>query len=172
MQEKAYKVMMVRRDIENLKTFFEKIEPDLDIAKIEYSNELIDEVGQPPELLYINDESMCVAFTEENKVVGFITVNPQQETRSLITEHVFVRKPFRKQGVYSLMMKRVEKFANDAGFTRIISFVWNANKTSLKAHKRTGFTRKMYGFVKDVIQVLETTKDYNAEDYKGQKEVE
>ena len=144
-----YKVMMVRRDIPELKKLLNDMDGSLTEAHAEYMCDLIDK-GQPANFIYINDQSMCVAFTKDMEVVGFITVNPQIETQSIITEHVFVRKKWRKQGVYKLMMKRVEKFAKDIGAKNIMSFVWAGNDLSKKVHQKSGFKKKIIGYIKEV----------------------
>lgn len=147
MPELEYRVMMINK--EN-KEVYGPLSNNLILARTNYTIELIDKIGQDPQTIYINDEMVCVAFTKENVVIGFITVGYIPETATLVTDHVYVHPQCRKKGVYSLMMKRVEKFAKDIGAKNIMSFVLNTNEVSKKAHKKIGFDKKFVGYIKKV----------------------
>ena len=123
----------------------------LDLAMGAYSTEVAAITGWPEGMFKPSKEApVCVAFTKDMAVLGFITIAVDTVNKITFTEHVYVRPEVRKKGVYKLMMKRIEKFAKDTKCERIVSFVFDKNDVSKKAHKKTGFKPVMRGYSKEV----------------------
>jgi len=156
MQEIKYKVMLLNPQVEKTKELLEKLNKGtngtdgLDIAKKAYATEVSLITEQPVELFGVGDGPICVAFTEKNEVLGFISVGIDTFSKTVVTEHVYVRPEVRKKGVYGLMLERVKKLAEDIGAKRIVSFVFNKNKVSKTAHENKGFKKKMTGYIMEV----------------------
>lgn len=81
-------------------------------------------------------DTLCIAADREFNVYGFIVLEADMTTRTLWTSHVYVDPSVRMCGVYTLMMKRVKKFAEDAKFNRIFSLVHRNNYGSRQAHRK------------------------------------
>lgn len=151
MQEVDYCVMILRTDIESTKKIFEDIKPSFEVARGAYATEM-SLITKMPESYYkinITDEepqTFCLAIDKKNNVLGFILLEADGRTMTLWTCHVYVRPEVRCQGIYKLMMKRVHKFAKDAGFRRVFSVVNQRNKPSQIAHKSVGFKRNWIGY--------------------------
>ena len=151
-----YKVMLISPELDKTKDLLNKLlkgtngEDGLTIAIKAYATEMSLMTGMPEHLFVPQEHPICVAFTDDFRVFGFIVVGADSSTKTLCTEHVYVRPEVRHKGVYKLMMKRVEKLAKDIKFERIVSFVFDCNDTSKKAHKKQGFKRKMVGYVKEI----------------------
>lgn len=150
MQEVDYCVVILRTDIDKTKKIFEDIKYSFDIAKGAYATEMSLLTGEKEKFYKILDEdqpqTFCLAIDKKNNVIGFIFIEADGRTMTLWTSHVYVRPEFRRMGVYKLMMERVRKFAKDAGFERVFSFVHGTNKVSQKAHKKAGFKRCWIGY--------------------------
>ena len=98
-----------------------------------------------------NDNAyICIAIDSNKKILGFILPEFDFITHTLWTSHVFVRKEYRLKGVYSLMMKRIQKFAKDAEFKRIFSLVWKFNHVSREAHKNIFGSEEWLGYEMEV----------------------
>jgi len=155
-KETEYKVMLINPAEPKTKDLLEKLihgtndQDGLEIAMRAYMTEMSVMTGMPEYLFNIPQNPVCVAFTEDFRVFGFIVVGADSSTKTVITEHVYVRPEVRHKGVYQLMMKRIEKLAKDIEFERIVSFVFNENDTSQKAHKKVGFKKRMIGYIKDM----------------------
>lgn len=149
MQEVEYTVVMIRPGL--CPELYEKIKASLTIAKNAYATEMA-LMTDKDEIFYKIDEeddpeaTYCIAVDKDNNVLGFIYTEADSRTMTLWTSHVYVRPEARKKGVYSLMMKRVEKFAQDCKFRRIFSVVHNKNVVSICAHCGAGFDDEWVGF--------------------------
>lgn len=156
MADTEYKVMMISPEVKQTKELFEKLMDGTDgtnglnVAMGAYRTEMALMTDNPENLFYIAKMPICVAFTEDYRVLGFITVGADLATKTICTEHVYVRPEVRNQGIYKLMMKRVEKFATDLKFERIVSFVFNENDVSQQVHEKQGFKKRMVGYIKEI----------------------
>lgn len=154
-----YKVMMLSPRIKETQELFEKImngtngTDGLKVCINAYKTEISLMTGLPETMFNVGSGAICVAFTEDYRVFGFITVGIDDRSRVLCTEHAYVRPEVRRKGVYTLMLKRVEKMAKDMKFDRIASFVFNENETSKTAHEHNGFKPRMTGYIKEVKNV-------------------
>ena len=122
----------------------------LKVAMGAYRTEMALMTNNPEHLFNIQGLPVCVAFTEDYRVLGFISVGADPETKTVCTEHVYVRPELRHQGIYKLMMKRVEKLATDLKFERIVSFVFEENDLSQQVHEKQGFKKRMVGYIKEI----------------------
>ena len=95
-------------------------------------------------------DTLCIAIDKEYQVYGFIILEADMITRTLWTSHVYVDSNVRRSGVYTMMIKRVKKFAEDAKFNRIFSLVHKSNDESQKAHKKLGFTKQWTGYEMEI----------------------
>lgn len=151
-----YKVMLLSPGIKSTKELFEKLIEGSDgsnglrVATGAYATEMSMMTGLPESMFRVNFGPVCVAFTEDFRVFGFIAIGVDDKTKVLCTEHAYVRPEVRHKGVYTLMMKRVEKMAADMKFERIASFVFQENETSKTAHEHNGFKPRMIGYIKEV----------------------
>ena len=151
-----YKVMMLSPRIKSTQELFEKLmhgtdgTDGLDICIKAYKTETALMTGLPETMFNVGSGAICIAFTEDYRVFGFISVGIDDRSRVLCTEHAYVRPEVRHKGVYTLMMKRVEKMAKDMKFERIASFVFQENDTSKIAHEHNGFKPRMIGYIKEV----------------------
>lgn len=151
-----YKVMMLSPRIKSTEELFNNLRKGtngtdgLDVCINAYKTEMSLMTGLPESMFNVGAGAVCVAFAEDFRVFGFITVGIDDRTRVLCTEHAYVRPEVRNKGVYTLMMKRVEKMAKDMKFDRIASFVFNENDVSKTAHEKTGFKPRMIGYIKEV----------------------
>jgi L-amino acid N-acyltransferase YncA len=149
MQEVEYAVVLVM--IGQSPRMDEKVKPTLDIAKGAYATELSLITGGPEEYYRLPKEDehgtmYCLAVDRKDNVLGFILLETEDRTRTLWTSHVYVRPEVRKKGVYSMMMKRVLKFAKDCKFNRVFSLVHRKNWPSQQAHKSAGFKKSWVGY--------------------------
>lgn len=149
MTQVEYTVVLIQ--VGQCPEMYKKIKDTLDIAKGAYATEMslmtgADEIfynidkDDEPEAMY------CLAVDKKNTVLGFIYLETDTRTMTLWTSHVYVRPEARKKGVYSLMMKRVKKFAQDCKFRRIFSIVHTSNVVSQCAHCGAGFDSEWMGF--------------------------
>ena len=151
-----YKVMMLSPRIKDTKDLFENIMEGTDgsdglrVCMNAYKTEMSLMTSLPESMFGINMSAICVAFTKECRVFGFIAVGIDDKSHVLCTEHAYVRPEVRHKGVYTLMLKRVEKMAKDMKFERIASFVFQENETSKTAHEHNGFKPRMIGYIKEV----------------------
>jgi len=122
----------------------------LEVAINAYKTELSLMTEMPEDMFAIRGTAICVAFTDDYRVLGFVSVGIDQMTSSICIEHVYVRPEVRQKGIYKLMLKRIEKMAKDAKCDRIMAFVFDVNGASKMAHRYLGFKRKMIGFMKEV----------------------
>lgn len=98
-----------------------------------------------------NDNAyICIAIDSNKKILGFILPEFDFITKTLWTSHVFVRKEYRMKGVYSMMMKRIQKFAKDAEFKRIFSLVHRNNFASIQAHNSKMGSYEWLGYEMEV----------------------
>ena len=154
-----YKVMMLSPRIKSTEELFDNLRKGtngtdgLDVCINAYKTEMSLMTGLPESMFNVGAGAVCVAFTEDYRVFGFITVGIDDRTRVLCTEHAYVRPEVRHKGVYTLMLKRVEKMAKDMKFDRIVSFVFGENETSQTAHEHNGFKARMVGYMKEVENV-------------------
>jgi len=150
MESKEYKVILARTDIEDFNPLFEKIKDSFDIAKGAYATELSLMTERDEGFFKIHEpnepQPFCLAIDEDNNVLGFILLEADSRTMTLWTCHVYVRPEVRGMGVYKLMMKRVKKFAEDAGFRYLFSIVHKRNDVSQKAHAHVGFKKRWIGY--------------------------
>lgn len=149
-EEKEYKVMLIDRSVDSTKFIFENIDKDLKMYERAYASEMSMMNYQPIEMFTVTDNQICVAFTKEFEVLGFISFSFDQTTRSLYIEHVYVVPAYRRKKVFSNMMKRMEVFAQKIKADKMISFVYNTNKESLAAHTKLCFRPTMTTFFKEV----------------------
>ena len=151
-----YKVMLIspnqEKTIDILKNLMKGTngEDGLEIAMKAYATEMSLMTGMPEHLFRIGASPVCVAFTENFRVLGFIFVGADSSTKTVCTEHVYVRPEVRHKGVYTLMMKRVEKLVQDMKFERIVSFVFEENELSREVHEKQGFKKRMIGYIKEI----------------------
>ena len=150
-----YKVMLLNPAEEKTADLFEKLLHGTDgtngliVAMNAYATEMALMTNNPEELFKICGNPVCVAFTEDYRVFGFIVVGADAGTKTVVTEHVYVRPEVRHKGIYKLMLKRVEKLVEDIKYDRIVSFVFNENDISQKAHENQGFKHRMIGYMKE-----------------------
>lgn len=158
MQEIEYKVMLlnpnssnpqIKKLLESLKTGSTGVD-GLNVATGAYQTELTIATGMPDCYFKVGNNPICVAFTKENSVLGFITIGIDARTATLYTEHVYVRPEVRHKGVYKLMMERVKKFAKDTKCERIMSFVFDKNRDSKKVHAKVGFKKTISVYMMEV----------------------
>lgn len=154
-----YKVMMLSPRIKSTAELFQKLVKGSDgtnglgLAVKAYATEMSLMTELPEYMFQVRMEPICVAFTEDYRVIGFIQIGVDDGAKVICTEHAYVRPEVRKKGVYTLMLKRVEKMAKDMKFDRIASFVFNENETSKTAHEHNGFKPRMTGYIKEVENV-------------------
>ena len=150
-----FKVMMLSPRIKSTAELFQKLVKGSDgtnglgVAVRSYATEMSLMTGLPEYLFQVRMEPICVAFTEDYRVLGFIQIGVDDGAKVICTEHAYVRPEVRNKGVYSLMMKRVEKMAKDMKMERIVSFVFSENDESQKVHEKSGFKPRMIGYIKD-----------------------
>lgn len=151
-----YKVMMISPRIKQTQELFGKLiqgtdgTDGLEVCMNAYKTEMSLMTGLPEDMFHIEVGAICVAFTEDFRVFGFITVGADDKSKTICTEHAYVRPEVRKKGVFSLMMKRVEKMAADMKMDKIVSFVFKENDTSQTAHEHNGFKERIVGYMKEV----------------------
>jgi len=150
MAEKEYKVMLLDRTVKNTKFIFEKIDSQLEMYKRAYATEMLIMNEQPIPLFQFEDQQICVAFTKEFELLGFLAFGFNQISRILFIEHVYVVPNYRKKGVYSIMLKRMEKLAKDIKADKLCSFIFQKNWDSLQTHQKLGFKPTMMGYFKEV----------------------
>jgi len=159
-----YKVMLLNPSEEKTKELMGKLikgtngEDGLEIAMKAYQTEMGLITGNQPHLFLVRPTPVCVAFTEDFKVFGFMTVGVDPETKTVCVEHAYVRPEVRKKGVFTLMMKRAEKLTKDLKFERMVSFVFCENYASKQAHEKFGYKKRMIGYIKEVS---------NEDEYRG-----
>lgn len=150
-----FKVMMLSPRIKSTAELFQKLVKGSDgtnglgVAVRAYATEMSLMTGLPEYLFQVRMEPICVAFTEDYRVLGFIQIGVDDGAKVICTEHAYVRPEVRNKGVYSLMMKRVEKMAKDMKMERIVSFVFSENDESQKVHEKSGFKPRMIGYIKE-----------------------
>ena len=150
-----FKVMMLSPRIKSTAELFQKLVKGSDgtnglgVAVRAYATEISLMTGLPEYLFQVRMEPICVAFTEDYRVLGFIQIGVDDGAKVICTEHAYVRPEVRNKGVYSLMMKRVEKMAKDMKMERIVSFVFSENDESQKVHEKSGFKPRMIGYIKE-----------------------
>ena len=150
-----YKVMLLNPAEEKTADLFEKIlhgsdgTNGLTVAMNAYTTEMALMTNNPEELFKIYGNPVCVAFTEDYRVFGFIVVGADAGTKTVVTEHAYVRPEVRHKGIYKLMLKRVEKLVEDIKFDRIVSFVFDENEDSQRVHEKEGFKHRMIGYMKE-----------------------
>ena len=154
-----YTVVMIRPGY--CPELYKKIKDSLTIAKNAYATEMSlltnkNEIFYKIEAEDGPEATYCIAVDKNNNVLGFIYTEADIRTMTLWTSHVYVRPEVRKNGVYSLMMKRVLKFAKDCQFNRVFSMVHEDNIISQCAHIGTGFKNKWHGYE---IDMRETEDD-------------
>ena len=151
-----YKVMLLNPEYEKSLELINKLlngtngQDGLEVAMKAYATELGLITGNPETLFKVRLTPLCVAFTEDYRVFGFITVGIDSDTKTLCMEHAYVRPEVRKKGVFELMEKRIEKMAKDLKFERIVSFVFRENYASKQAHEKFGYKKRMIGYIKEV----------------------
>ena len=145
-----YKVMLLDRCIDSTKFIFDKIDQQLDMYKRAYATEMSIMNSQPLQMFQFEDSQICVAFTEDYRVLGFLAFGYQSISNVIFVEHVYVEPSFRKQGIYKLMMKRIEKLATDMKADKIAAFVFTTNTDSMKAHMKLGLRPCITGFMKEI----------------------
>ena len=154
-----YNVMRLSPRIKSTESLFENLRKGtdgtdgLEVCINAYTTEMSLMTNLPERLFKVIPGAICVAFTQDFRVFGFISVGIDDRTRTLCTEHAYVRPEVRNKGVYTLMMKRVEKMARDMRFERIASFVFDENDVSKTAHNKNGFKARMIGYIKEVENV-------------------
>lgn len=150
-----FKVMMLSPRIKSTAELFQKLVKGSDgtnglgVAVRAYATEMSLMTRLPEYLFQVRMEPICVAFTEDYRVLGFIQIGVDDGAKVICTEHAYVRPEIRNKGVYSLMMKRVEKMAKDMKMERIVSFVFSENDESQKVHEKSGFKPRMIGYIKE-----------------------
>ena len=151
-----FKVMMLSPRIKSTAELFQKLVKGSDgtnglgVAVRAYATEMSLMTGLPEYLFQVRMEPICVAFTEDCRVLGFIQIGVDDGAKVICTEHSYVRPEVRHKGVYTLMMKRVEKLVKDMKFERIVSFVFNENELSQEVHEKQGFKKSMIGYIKEI----------------------
>lgn len=151
-----YKVMMLSPNIKSTKELFDHLVEGSDgtdgirVLSGAYMTEMSIMTGLPEKTFHVEYGPICVAFAENFRVLGFITIGVDDKAKTLCTEHAYVRPEVRSKGVYRLMMKRVEKMAKDMGMEKIVSFVFYENETSRIVHEKTGFEKRIIGYMKEV----------------------
>lgn len=67
-------------------------------------------------------------------------------------EGIYVKPPYRKQGIANKLIRRSEEWAKQKGLTQIASDTEIANKTSIDFHKKAGFdeVERIVCFIKDL----------------------
>ena len=95
-------------------------------------------------------DTLCIAVDKDYNVYGFIVLEADMITRTLWTSHIYVDSNVRRSGVYTLMMKRVKKFAEDAKFNRIFSLVHKENKVSKQAHRKIFGNNQWLGYEMEI----------------------
>lgn len=154
-----FKVMMLSPRIKSTAELFQKLLKGSDgtnglgVAVKAYATELALITGLPEYIFQVRMEPICVAFTEDYRVLGFIQIGVDDGAKVICTEHAYVRPEVRNKGVYSLMLKRVEKMAKDMKMERIVSFVFSENDESQKVHEKSGFKPRIIGYIKEVENV-------------------
>lgn len=149
MQEE-YKVMLLDRSVENTKFIFEKIDGQLDIYKRAYATEMSIMNEQPLQMFQFEDNQICVAFTKEFDLLGFIAFGFNPISKVLFIEHVYIYPNRRNKGIYKTMMNRIEKLAKDIGADKIAAFVFQKNWDSMQAHQALGLKPTIIGYFKEV----------------------
>lgn len=150
MAEKEYKVMLLDRDVDNTKFIFENIDSQLDMYKRAYATEMSIMNEQPIPVFQFDDQQICVAFTKEFELIGFLAFGFNQISKILFIEHVYVVPNYRRKGVYSTMLKRIEKLAKDLKADKMCAFVFQKNWESMQTHQRIGFKTAVLGYFKEV----------------------
>lgn len=150
MAEEEYKVMLIDRTVEATQFIFDKIDEQLNIFKASYATEMSIMNEQPLQMFEFDDDQICVAFTKEFMLLGFLSFGFNPRNKVLFIEHVYVNPSFRKKGIYTTMLKRIEKLAKDIHADKIASFVYIRNNESMAAHLKLGFKHTMMGCFKEV----------------------
>ena len=153
MEQVQYTVLIFKKGSELLDQAYD----DLFNAFDEYKKEMV-KITEKDEKFYdvafafsSNDNAyVCIAIDRKKNILGFILTEFDFITKTLWTSHVFVRKEYRKKGVYTLMMKRIQKFAKDAQFKRIFSLVHITNYISKEAHKSIFGGKQWVGYEMEV----------------------
>lgn len=121
-------------------------------------------ITKKPERLYTFFPSPCVvALTDDDNVIGFISLSPQLKQGILLIGHCWVDPRCRKQGVYKLMLRRVCKMVDDiekkelnpyGKLDKICVGIDKKNNLSKKAHNKLGFNTFMIWGEIDPVELI------------------
>lgn len=115
-----------------------------------YRTELSGMTGQPEEVFHVDPGLTVLTVTEDEKCLGFASLFVDPEAKMVVIGHAYVRPEVRENGIYRMMVKRIEKFAKDIKMEKLVAFVYRANGGSMKAHSKIGFKQNMVGYMKEV----------------------
>lgn len=122
----------------------------LKLCKDAYRTELSGMTNQEEDVFHIENGYTVLTVTEDEKCLGFASIYVDVLAKTIIIGHAYVRPEVREKGIYSMMVKRIEKFAKDTGMNKIVAFAYRDNGGSMKTHHKIGFKQKMVGYVKEV----------------------